>query len=231
MRCENSLLLLWDDVCVLDAGWANQCILQQSTRLEQRKHRDGGEQDEEEGFRGNAGSLRIPMDEDKPEWNQKAQSKAGDSVRSRTCQWMSLVVFYSFLLLKYSSVGVFCQWSQSTEEPSTEAGQRNDRSSSAFKETLSFQGAIDYAAFNNKKLTLYPVNPPRVRWMFQKWFQFVFPCEAPGTVQYRSFSWPRSNESQPVWIHSAPRSWSQIMQGIFAWKCWRSFSFSWFHFS
>lgn len=75
---------LREHVCVLDVGRANQSIQQLSSTLEQLNHREGRK--EEQGPRGNVTSI----DEDKPSWNFKAQSKAGNSVKVPTCHGVTL---------------------------------------------------------------------------------------------------------------------------------------------
>lgn len=75
---------LREHVCVLDVGRANQSIQQLSSTLEQLNHREGRK--EEQGLRGNITSI----DEGKPSWNLKAQSKAGNSVKVPTCQGVNL---------------------------------------------------------------------------------------------------------------------------------------------
>lgn len=75
-----------ENVCVLDAGRANQSIQQLSSTLEQPHHSEGREEEQGKGPRGSLGSLFTPMDGDKTAWNQKAQSEAGISVKIHTCQ-------------------------------------------------------------------------------------------------------------------------------------------------
>lgn len=71
-------------MCLLDVGRVNQSIQHLSSTLEQINHREGRK--EEQGPRDNVTSI----DEDKPSWNLKAQSKAGNSVKVPTCQGVNL---------------------------------------------------------------------------------------------------------------------------------------------
>lgn len=71
-------------MCVLDVGRANQSIQQLSSTLEELNHREGRKV--EQGLRGNV----TFIDEDKPSWSLKGQSKAGNSVKVPTCQRVEL---------------------------------------------------------------------------------------------------------------------------------------------
>lgn len=108
--------------------------------------------------RGSDGSLfTTTAEEDRAAWSQKTQSEAGDLVISSspsdkdivllemsTMQEVKLKCFVCVRLCACSFVLWHC--SQSAEEPSAEAEQRNSLSSDSFKETVSVKGKVSSLA-------------------------------------------------------------------------------------
>lgn len=151
-----------ENVCVPDAGRANQSIQQLSSTLQPHHSEERGDE-AGQGLTGSLGSnahdLHPPMDGDKIAWNQKAQSEAGISENpymARGASETEKALIVCFLLSEFFSPAVFSQCSQSAEEPPAEAGQRNYLCSFSFNKTVSFQGTVEYAALNNTKTCIRP---------------------------------------------------------------------------